>query len=558
MNPPVAGLTMPPTDRKGRIVSDPTRQHDTNSDSAAWWKGAVIYQIYPRSFQDTNGDGIGDLRGIEQRLDHVASLGVDAIWISPFFTSPMADFGYDVSDFCDVDPVFGTLDDFDAVVAKAHALGLKVTVDQVYSHTSDQHPWFASSRASQGNDKADWYVWADARPDGTPPNNWQSVFGMGAWEWDARRGQYYLHNFLREQPDLNLHNPDVQTAILDVTRFWLDRGVDGFRIDALNFGMHDPALTDNPVETEFKRAPTRPFDFQRHVHSMSQPEIVPFIERIREVIDGYGSDIFTVAEVGGPRPLTEMKAFTKGDRRLNSAYAFDFLYADQLSADLVRKTQSEWLGEADEGWPSWAFENHDAPRAVSRWRGSCPPDRYAKLLGLLLMSLRGNAFIYYGGELGLEQGDIAFEDLKDPEAIINWPETLGRDGARTPMPWDGSLNVHAGFSDGKPWLPLQDDHSSASVAAQQSDPDSVLNFYRAAIALRAGCQVMRAGSIQFDGDGDLLVFDRMLDGRARRCVFNLGNSPLPYAGAAAAELCIGDRPEGGMMPPYSAFVSFLA
>jgi alpha-glucosidase len=547
-------LPMTPTSAHGASVKDKPIMSESER-SAPWWKGAVIYQIYPRSFQDTTGDGVGDLRGITQRLDYIASLGVQAVWISPFFTSPMADFGYDVADFCDVDPIFGSLGDFDALIKKAHALGLKVTIDQVYSHTSDQHPWFEQSRASRSNDKADWYVWADANPDGTPPNNWQSVFGMGAWEWDARRGQYYLHNFLREQPDLNLHNPSVRAAILDVTRFWLDRGVDGFRIDALNFGMHNQDLTDNPVETNFKRPPTRPFDFQRHTENMSQPEIVPFIEDLRSVIDGYGADKFTVAEVGGPRPLGEMKAFTHGETRLNSAYAFDFLYADSLSADLIRKTQREWPGEAGEGWPSWAFENHDAPRAVSRWRGDCAPDQFAKLLGLLLMSLRGNAFVYYGEELGLAQGDIAFADLRDPEAITNWPQTLGRDGARTPMPWTGSGNDFGGFSDAKPWLPMQEAHRSANVFDQEGDPHSVLNFYRAAIALRNGCRVLRQGDITFIGDDNCLVFDRVFKGQTRRCVFNIGASALPYTGAVEAELSIGDRPSNGVMPAYSGFVS---
>ncbi|MGB3456242.1 MAG: alpha-amylase family glycosyl hydrolase [Litorimonas sp.] len=543
-------------------MTDQPHSVDTATRSP-WWKGATIYQIYPRSFQDTTGDGIGDLAGITQRLDHVASLGVQAIWISPFFTSPMADFGYDVADFCDVDPIFGTLADFDTLIERAHALGLKVTIDQVYSHTSDQHPWFEESRRSRDNARADWYVWADAKPDGSPPSNWQSVFGMGAWEWDARRGQYYLHNFLREQPDLNLHNPEVQAAILDVTRFWLDRGVDGFRLDALNFGMHDRALTDNPVETQHKRPPTRPFDFQRHVNNMSQPEIVPFIERIRGVIDSYDRDVFTVAEVGGPRPLAEMKAFTQGDHRLNSAYAFDFLYADALTADLVRETQRQWPGApgsdgTKEGWPSWAFENHDAPRAVTRWRGACEPARYSKLLALLMTSLRGNAFVYYGGELGLEQGEIGYQDLKDPEAITNWPETLGRDGARTPMPWDGASNDYGGFSDAKPWLPLQDHHRTNCVAYQERNPDSVLNFQRAAIALRNSCRVIREGAIRFaEKEGDLLVFDRVLDGRMRRCVFNLTAGALPYGGPTAAELCVGDRPEGGIMPAYSGFVSPL-
>lgn len=522
-------------------------------ESTIWWKGALIYQIYPRSFQDSNGDGIGDLPGITARLDYIASLGVSCIWISPFFTSPMADFGYDVADFCDVDPIFGTLADFDCLIEKAHGLGLKVIIDQVYSHTSDQHPWFEESRASRENDKSDWYVWADAKPDGTPPNNWQSVFGMGAWQWDARRGQYYLHNFLIEQPDLNLHNPKVQNAILDVTQFWLDRGVDGFRIDALNFAMHDQALRDNPVETEFKRPPTRPFDFQRHEMNMSQPELIPFIERMSQVIQKAGAAKFTVAEVGGPRPLDEMKAFTEGPKRLSSAYAFDFLYADKITAELVRQTQNDWPGQNGEGWPSWAFENHDAPRAVTRWKGTNPSAQYSKLLILLLAALRGNGFIYYGEELGLEQGEIAFADLKDPEAIANWPETLGRDGARTPMPWDKTSNAHAGFSETLPWLPMQDSHALSAAAQQMEDPDSVLNFTKSVIALRNGCEILRQGKIAFPSDGELLVFDRMFGGKTRRCVFNLGESELAYEGPIEAEISIGEI--GGKIAPGSGFIS---
>lgn len=523
------------------------------SDDTPWWKGALIYQIYPRSFQDTNGDGIGDLPGITQRLDYIASLGVSCIWISPFFTSPMADYGYDVSDFCDVDPIFGTLSDFEDLINKAHKLGLKVIIDQVYSHTSDQHEWFTESRSSRINDKSDWYVWADAKPDGTPPNNWQSVFGMGAWQWDARRGQYYLHNFLVEQPDLNLHNPVVQDAILDVTQFWLDRGVDGFRIDALNFAMHDRALRDNPIETEFKRPPTRPFDFQRHEMNMSQPELLPFIERIGDVIRQNGAGKFTVAEVGGPRPLTEMKSFTQGNQRLSSAYAFDYLYADQITADLVRETQNQWPGISGEGWPSWAFENHDAPRAVSRWKGSNPTDQYAKLLALLMAGLRGNGFIYYGEELGLEQGEIGFEDLKDPEAISNWPETLGRDGARTPMPWDGQTNNYAGFSETKPWLPLQEKHAASSVTVQLANPNSVLNFTKRVIAVRNACEILRQGTIKFPNQGDLLVFDRNYGGKTRRCVFNLGDTNLAYEGPIDAQITVGEI--GPVIGAGSGFIS---
>ena len=328
-----------------------------------WWRGAAIYQIYPRSFVDSNGDGIGDLPGITERLDYVASLGADAIWLSPFFTSPMRDFGYDVADYCDVDPVFGTLADFDALVERAHALNLRVIIDQVYSHSSDQHPWFQQSCSSHQNPRADWYVWADAKPDGSPPNNWQSVFGGPAWQWDARRQQYYLHNFLAEQPDLNLHDPAVQDALLDVARFWLDRGVDGFRIDAINFAMHDPDLRDNPPAAKGGKR-TRPFDFQQHLYNQSHPDIVKFLERVRQATDRY-SDRFTLAEVGGDQALNEMQAFTAGAHRLNSAYGFDFLYADALTPQLVARVAQDWPEHA--GWPTWAFENHDAPRAVSRW-----------------------------------------------------------------------------------------------------------------------------------------------------------------------------------------------
>ena len=342
----------------------------TEEEHLPWWKGAAIYQIYPRSFMDSNGDGIGDLPGITQRLDHIAELGVDAIWISPFFTSPQADFGYDIADYCDVDPIFGTLADFDALIERAHALGLKVLIDQVYSHTSDRHPWFQESRSSRDNPKADWYVWADPKPEGSPPSNWQSVFGGPAWRWDARRGQYYLHNFLNSQPQLNGHHSEVQDALLSVMRFWLERGVDGFRIDALNFLMHDPPLRDNPPATAGGKR-SRPYDFQRRIYNQSHADIPLFLERIRQLTDRYDA-VFTLAEVGGRNSDGEMKAFTQGNTRLNSAYGFDFLYAERLTADLLIHILSKWPNDPAVGWPSWAFENHDAPRALSRW---CEPDR---------------------------------------------------------------------------------------------------------------------------------------------------------------------------------------
>ena len=341
-------------------------QKSASTTPVLWWKGAVIYQIYPRSFADSNGDGVGDLPGIVEKLDYVASLGVDGIWLSPFFTSPMADFGYDISDYRDVDPIFGRLADFDRLIEKAHRLGLKVIIDQVYSHTSDHHAWFQESRQDRTNPKADWYIWGDAKPEGSPPSNWQSVFGGPAWTWDARRGQYYMHNFLAAQPDLNVHNPKVQEALLATGKFWLDRGVDGFRLDAINFSMHDPSLADNPPATDDGRR-TRPFDFQQHLHNQSHADIPKFLHRIRDLLDSYGAGRFTVAEVGGEQADVEMKLFTQGEDRLNSAYGFTFLYAEALTAAITAKTFADWSGKPGEGWPSWAFSNHDAPRAVSRW-----------------------------------------------------------------------------------------------------------------------------------------------------------------------------------------------
>lgn len=498
------------------------------TSDAPWWRGAVIYQVYPRSFADSDGDGIGDLAGITAKLDHIASLGVDAVWLSPFFTSPMRDFGYDVSDFCDVDPVFGCLADFDALVARAHALGLRVLIDQVYSHSSDQHDWFRESRTDRTNRRAEWYVWADAKADGSPPTNWQSVFGGPAWTWDARRGQYYLHNFLSAQPDLNLHNPDVQEAMLGVARFWLERGVDGFRIDAINFAMHDLELRDNPPAPDTGAPRTRPFDFQQHVFNQSHADIPAFLERLRALTDSFGADKFTVAEVGGPSPEAEMHAFTADDRRLNSAYGFNFLYADRLTPALVAQAVAEWPDAPGIGWPSWAFENHDAPRAVSRWAMPGERDRFARMKLLLLMSLRGNAILYFGEELGLTQVDVPFHHLQDPEAIANWPLTLSRDGARTPMPWVQDA-PNAGFSTTHPWLPFGPDHMGLAVDAQERDPESLLNLTRRLVALRRAHPALARGSMTVGRANDrLLVFERATDEERLCCAFNLSREPIDW------------------------------
>ncbi|OXE35308.1 MAG: alpha-glucosidase [Phenylobacterium zucineum] len=526
----------------------------TDLVSDEWWRGAVLYQVYPRSYLDTNGDGIGDLPGIIQRLDYIAGLGVDGIWLSPFYASPMADFGYDVSDFCAVDPIFGTMVDFDALVARAHALGLRVIIDQVYCHTSDQHAWFQESRADRCNPKADWYVWADCKPDGSPPSNWQSVFGGPAWTWDARRSQYYLHNFLAAQPALNVHNLEVQNALLATARFWLDRGVDGFRLDAINFLMHHPTLQDNPpVKNPTKM--TRPFDFQHQLYNKSHPDIPKFLARIRALTKSYGDSRFTVAEVVGELAAEEMKLYTSGDQFLHSGYGFEFLYADQMSADLVRTTMEAWTGAPNEGWPSWTFSNHDAPRAISRWS---PPDQRpaaASLYLFMLLCLRGNVFIYQGEELGLPHADLALEELRDPEAIANWPQTLGRDGARTPMPWR-SDQVNGGFSRGQPWLPVPVEHLPLAVDRQEADPDSTLNLCRRLLLFRRRELALCLGAqTSVDVPSPLIGFERTLGDRVLLCIFNpsLAAITLTRLGWRVIEAVGGADIE--LLPPLSGLVA---
>jgi alpha-glucosidase len=521
------------------------------SRAAPWWKGAVLYQVYPRSFQDSDGDGVGDLPGLLRRLDHIASLGVDGLWLSPFFPSPMRDFGYDIADYCGVDPIFGTLSDFDAVVARSHALGLKVIIDQVWSHTSSAHPWFAESRASRTGSRADWYVWADPKPDGSPPSNWQSVFGGPAWTWDARRQQYYFHNFLSDQPDLNLHNPAVREAILDVARFWLARGVDGFRIDAINFAMHDPKFRNNPPAPPTDALRTRPFDYQVRKFSMSHPAIPAFLREVRQVLDTAGG-AFSVAEVGGPDPIREMRAFTRGRDHLHSAYGFAFLYADRLTPALVARAMAEWPDRPGVGWPSWAFSNHDAPRAVSRWAAPGLEAPFARMANALLLSLRGNPFLYYGEELGLTQVEVPFSRLRDPEAIANWPLTLSRDGARTPMPWDGAAPA-AGFSTGEPWLPIGADHGARAVAEQEADPQSLLKLTRRLVALRKAEPGLRLGRFQLlEADDALLLFERRYRRSWLRCAFNLSPATIVHPGATGETLLAINGAEDGQLPPYAA------
>ena len=489
-----------------------------------WWRGAVIYQIYPRSFQDSNGDGIGDLAGITRRLDHVADLGADAVWISPFFTSPMKDFGYDVSDYRDVDPMFGTLADFDALVDKAHRLGLKVMIDLVLSHSSDQHPWFAESRRDRTNPRADWYVWADPKPDGTPPNNWLSIFGGSAWHWDGRRMQYYLHNFLTTQPDLNLHCADVQDALLDVARFWLERGVDGFRLDTINFYFADKKLRDNPALPEEERndltAPSvNPYNWQNHIHSKNQPENLDFLRRLRAVMEPYGAA--AVGEVGdSQRGLEIMGEYTSGDDLMQMCYAFEFLAKDKLTAARVAETFDRLEKAAPDGWACWAFSNHDVMRHFTRWGLS---EASAKAYATLLMCLRGSVCLYQGEELGLSEAELAFEDLRDPYGIEFWPEFKGRDGCRTPMVWDRD-NLNGGFSDARPWLPVPAEHLARAASALAGDPGALPAHYRRAIAFRHAHAALQSGTMDdMRAEGEVIRFIRTGGGERIFVAVNLSD-----------------------------------
>ncbi|MGR3541736.1 MAG: alpha-amylase family glycosyl hydrolase [Hasllibacter sp.] len=508
-------------------------QTDTKPDAAAsqdadWWRGAVIYQIYPRSYQDTSGDGIGDLRGIADRMSYIAALGVDAIWISPFFTSPMKDFGYDVSDYRDVDPMFGTLADFDRVVAEAHSRGLKVMIDLVLSHTSDEHPWFQESSRDRTNPKADWYVWADPKPDGTPPNNWLSIFGGTAWEWDPGRQQYFLHNFLTSQPDLNFHNMEVQDALLDVVRFWLDRGVDGFRLDTINFYFADRQLRDNPpLAPEFRNATiapaVNPYNHQEHLYSKNQPENLAFLKRFRETLDAADHPCAAVGEVGDAQfGLEILGQYTKAGEGVHMCYAFELLSKDPPTAGRVAEVFHRLDRVAADGWACWAFSNHDVARHVSRWDLSFEARR---LYTTMMMCLRGSACLYQGEELGLPEAEIAYEDLQDPYGIKFWPEFKGRDGCRTPMPWDAQA-PNAGFTEGTPWLPVPEAHYERTVEAMERDENNLLHHYRRAIALRRDHPVLRQGDqSRVEARGSVLWFTRTGAGETLFCAFNLGDSP---------------------------------
>lgn len=501
-----------------------------------WYREAIIYQVYPRSFLDTNGDGIGDMPGITAKLDYIASLGVDIVWISPFFKSPMKDFGYDISDYCDVDPMFGTLADFDAMIAKAHSLGLKIMIDQVMAHTAEEHPWFKESRASRDNPKSDWYVWSDPAPDGNPPNNWMSVFGGSSWQWDTRRRQYYLHNFLVSQPQLNFHNPQVQQAHLDALRFWLERGVDGIRLDASNFHFHDPELRSNPPAVNRDTATVsdvNPYGMQAHIYDKSRPENLPFLQKLRTLLNEYQA--VSIGEVGADDSLAVMAEYTAGGDKLHMAYSFNLL-VPTCSSHYIRKQVEQFEARVKGGWASWSVGNHDVQRVATRWGGPGAPKAFAKMILAMQLSLKGTPCLYQGDELAFAEADVPFELLQDPYGITFWPEFKGRDGCRTPMAWTGAAD--GGFTTGKPWLPVSPDHIGKAAAVQESDAESSLAFTRKFIAWRRKLPQLTRGDIQFfDTPEPVLALRRDADGeRGIIAVFNLGGEavsfPLPQVAGA--------------------------
>lgn len=489
-----------------------------------WSRGAAIYQVYPLSFFDSNGDGYGDLPGVTARLDHIASLGVDALWLSPFYLSPMADFGYDVADHKAVDPLFGALPDFDALVERAAQLGLRVIVDLVAGHTSATHAWFAESRASRTGEKADWYVWADARPDGSPPNNWLSVFSGPAWKWDPRRRQYHLHHFLPEQPALNLRNAQTRAAILDVAAFWLARGAGGLRLDAIDFLTHDPELRNNPPSgVAASDAPAKLFGRQTHSHDMLHEDGLTLLRDLRQLADAQGAML--LGEVSSqPGAFERVAAYTGADGPLHSAYtlapmrgAFDHAAAAGIVAAAAR----------DEGSICWAFSNHDTMRVASRWcaDGGAVEPRKLELMTAFHVALRGELCIYQGEELGLTEAELSREDLRDPFGLAFYPDFKGRDGARTPMPWNAAA-AHGGFSEGKPWLPMQKAHVALAADAQDADPGSLLAHWRDLLAWHRRSPEIRHGALApLPTEAPVIGFTRMHEERRTICLFNFSDAP---------------------------------
>ncbi|RXK87478.1 DUF3459 domain-containing protein [Filimonas effusa] len=485
-----------------------------------WWQKDIIYQVYPRSFQDSNADGIGDLEGIRRRVGYLRSLGINAIWLSPIYASPMADFGYDISDYTGIHPLFGNMNDFDRLIAEVHDAGMKLILDLVPNHTSDQHPWFIESRSSRDNPKRNWYLWYDARPDGSVPNNWLSAFGGSAWEWDETTQQYYYHAFLKEQPDLNWRNPEVQEAMLNVMRFWLDRGVDGFRVDVMWHMIKDQQLRDNPVNPGYlPHMPT--CDQVLPVYSTDQPEVHELVQKMRQLLDTYHERMM-IGEIYLPINKLVMY-YGAGNNGAHLPFNF-MLLSLPWDARQIAASIDEYEGALPaRAWPNWVLGNHDQPRVTSR-----VGLQQARVAAMMLLTLRGTPTIYYGDEIGMRDVPIPFEEVQDPQGLNMPDKNLSRDPARTPMQWDNSVN--AGFTTARPWLRLAADYSRINVQRQEQDPYSMLHLYKRLIKLRQQSPALYGGNyIPVHADTQALAYIRKAeDAPSFMIILNLSHRPCYF------------------------------
>jgi len=509
--------------------------------TAAWWQSGVIYQVYPRSFQDSDGDGVGDLAGIEQRLDHFVDLGVDAVWVSPFYPSPMVDFGYDVADYTGVDPLFGSIADFDRLLAAAHARGLKLLLDFVPNHSSDQHPWFLESRSSRTNPKRDWYIWRDAAPGGGPPNNWISDFGGSAWAWDEATAQYYYHAMLTEQPDLNWRSPGLKMAMLDAMRFWLDKGVDGFRVDILWHMIKAADFRDNPANPDWGEGMA---DMHKvlQLHSTDQPEVFVIAEEMRALADRY--DAVLVGEIY--LPIERLMAYYgKDGEGVHLPFNFQLIDAPWDARHLHALIADYEAALPPGGWPNWVLGNHDRPRIAAR-----VGEAQARVAAMLLLTVRGTPTLYQGDEIGIGAVDIPPSKVRDPRELREPGLGFGRDPVRTPMAWDGS--AHAGFSTADPWLPLHADWRTRNVAVERADAGSMLALHRDLLRLRRAHPALAIGDMtMIEADGDLLVYERRLGGERILVALNLGahDQTLQLRDVGVLRLLCSTRRPGGSRDP---------
>jgi alpha-glucosidase len=482
-----------------------------------WWRDGAIYQIYPRSFADSNHDDIGDLNGIIAHLDYLVELGIDAIWLSPIYPSPEVDFGYDISDYNAIDPRFGSMDDFERLLKTAHQKGIKIILDLVLNHTSDQHPWFLSSRRARQDPFHDWYIWRDAGPGGKPPNNWQSVFGGSAWEYDSELKQYYYHMFYKEQPDVNWRNPSVRKAMLDVFRFWLERGVDGFRLDVFNLYFKHPDLLDNPIKSGL-----RGFDRQKHINDVDQPEMIPLLQEIRQLLDSY-PEKYAVGETFGSS--AERAAYYCNQGLLHAAFDFEMLACRWNPGQFYRAIQNWENALLPGSWPNWVMNNHDTKRSASRltWDEN---DERLKIAATILLTQRGTPFLYYGEEIGMRDIRLTRNQIKDPIGKRYWPLFKGRDGCRSPMQWDDS--AYAGFSRSEPWLPVHPDYQQRNVKVQMASQNSLYHFYRKLLHLRQEYPALREGMfipLTYDPRW-ILAYLRQIDAQTILVALNFSRRPL--------------------------------